>query len=156
MIAIWVVTLLACLASAVADRRKTLTALRRGVHMLQRLAPMLIVLLVGVSLVLAAATPEVLSRQLSREGPAALVVALLVGAVVLMPGFVAYPLAGMLHDNGAPMLTLAAFLTSLMMVGVLTLPLEASFFGWRVSIQRNLLALVGALLVALGVAWVLP
>jgi len=50
---------------------------------------------------------------------------------------------------------LSAFITSLMMVGVLTLPFEARFFGWKIAVLRNALALVGAFVVAAAMAWVL-
>jgi uncharacterized membrane protein YraQ (UPF0718 family) len=106
--------------------------------------------------VLAAVTPAMLQPVLSGAGPLPFLIALGVGSVALMPGFVAYPLAGLLRQSGASTPVLAAFVTSLMMVGVLTLPLEARFFGWRVSLLRNALAFIGAVLVAAGMAWVLP
>ena len=88
-------------------------------------------------------------------GPLPFFTALGIGSIALIPGFIAYPLAAVLRQNGASTPVLAAFITSLMMVGILTLPIEAKFFGWRVSLLRNGLALVGALFVAAGMAWVL-
>jgi len=88
-------------------------------------------------------------------GPLPFFTALGIGSIALIPGFIAYPLAAVLRQNGASTPVLAAFITSLMMVGILTLPVEARFFGWRVSLLRNGLALVGALFVAAGMAWVL-
>jgi len=101
-------------------------------------------------------TPAMLQRVLSGSGPLPFLTALGIGSIALVPGFIAYPLAGVLQKNGASTPVLAAFITSLMMVGVLTLPLEARFFGWRVSLLRNGLSFVGAVLVAAGMAWVLP
>ena len=45
--------------------------------------------------------------------------------------------------------TRAAAPWHLWLVGILTLPLEAKYFGWRVSILRNALSFAGALLVGL-------
>jgi hypothetical protein len=41
------------------------------------------------------------------------------------------------------------FITTLLMVGIFTLPIEQKFFGWRVSLLRNALSLAGAVICAL-------
>ncbi|MCK9459366.1 MAG: permease [Proteobacteria bacterium] len=156
MIALWITAGAALLASLVADRRKTRASLIRGLKTFWAIVPLLLGVLAVVSLLMAAVTPEMLQRALSGSGPLPFCAALGVGSVALVPGFIAYPLAGVLRENGASTPVLAAFITSLMMVGVLTLPIEAKFFGWRVSLLRNGLAFVGAVLVAVGMAWVLP
>jgi len=153
---LWTITGVALLASLVADRGKTRASLLKGARMFGAVLPLLLGVLAVVSLVLAAVTPAMLQPVLSGAGPLPFLIALGVGSVALMPGFVAYPLAGLLRQSGASTPVLAAFVTSLMMVGVLTLPLEARFFGWRVSLLRNALAFIGAVLVAAGMAWVLP
>jgi uncharacterized membrane protein YraQ (UPF0718 family) len=155
MIVLLTVTAVALAASLLADRRKTLAGVRKGVGMFVSILPALVGVLAGVSLLLAAVTPEMLRDLLGGSGPLPFVVALLVGSVALMPGFIAYPLAGVLRANGASDPVLAAFITTLMMVGVVTLPVEARFLGWRVALWRNMLAFVGAVAVALGMAAVL-
>jgi len=156
VIVLWIITGVALLVSFIADRRKTRASLIKGLKMLWGVLPLLLGVLALVSLVLAAVTPEMLQQVLSGSGPLPFFAALGIGSITLMPGFIAYPLAGVLQKLGASTPVLAAFITSLMMVGVLTLPVEARFFGWRVSLLRNGLALVGAFLVAVGMAWVLP
>jgi uncharacterized membrane protein YraQ (UPF0718 family) len=156
MTVLWVITGVALLASLVADRRKTRLSVLKGLRIFWGVLPLLLGVLAVVSLVLAAVTPDMLQHVLSGSGPLPFFTALGIGSIALMPGFIAYPLAGLLRQNGASTPVLAAFITSLMMVGVLTLPVEARFFGWRVSVLRNGLALVGAILVATGMAWVLP
>lgn len=155
MTVLWIITGAALLASFVADRRRTRAAVVKGLRMLWGMAPLLVGVLALVSLALAAVTPAMLQHLLSGSGPLPFFTALGIGSIALIPGFIAYPLAAVLRQNGASTPVLAAFITSLMMVGILTLPVEARFFGWRVSLLRNGLALVGALLVAAGMAWVL-
>jgi len=118
--------------------------------------PLLLGILAAVSLVLTTVTPRMLEQILSGTGLLPFFSALGVGSIALIPGFIAYPLAALLRQNGASVPVLAAFITSLMMVGVLTLPLEARYFGWRAALLRNALALCGAVVVAVGMAWVLP
>ena len=155
MTALWIITGVALLASLVADRRKTRVSLIKGLRMFWNILPLLLGVLALVSLVMASVSPEIFESVLAGEGLVPFFTATGVGSIALMPGFIAYPLAGVLREHGASTSVLAAFITSLMMVGVLTLPIEARFFGWKVSLLRNGLALVGALVVAASMAWVL-
>lgn len=75
--------------------------------------------------------------------------AILVGSITMMPGFIAFPLCGLLLRQGVPYTVLGAFTTTLMMVGVVTFPLERSYFGSKVTMLRNGVSLLIALLVAL-------
>lgn len=142
------------LLSLAIDRRKTWAGVMKGVRMFLSILPTLIGILAAVSLVLAAIPTSLLERALGG-GVVSFVVALLVGSITLMPGFIAYPLAGVLKDNGASVGVLAAFITTLMMVGTLTLPLEMRMFGRRFAVLRNGLAFVGAAAVAVVMALVL-
>ncbi len=149
-------TAIAVIASLIADRRKTLAGVRRGLRMFVTLLPTLAVVLVAVSLLMAAVQPATLERWLGGGGgPVSFVVALLVGSIALIPGFVAFPLAGVLKDQGATTAVLAAFITTLLMVGVVTLPIESRFFGRRIAVWRNVLAFGGAAVVALVMAAIL-
>ena len=149
MLVLLAITALAVDASSVADRRKTLMGVRRSLRMFVNLLPTLVTVLAAVSLLMAAVHPATLERWLGGGGPVPFVAALIVGSIALIPGFVAFPLAGVLKDNGATTAVLAAFITTLLMVGVVTLPIEIRFFGRRLAVLRNLLAFGGAVVVAL-------
>ncbi len=75
----------------------------------------------------------------------------LVGSITLMPGFIAYPLCGILLRSGVSYTVIAAFTTTLMMVGVVTYPLEERFFGAKVTIIRNIIGFFIAMLVSIAV-----
>jgi len=149
------ITALAVLASLIADRRRTLAGVRRGLRMFVNLLPTLAAVLAAVSLLMAAVSPPTLEGWLGSGGTIPFVAALLVGSIALIPGFIAFPLAGVLKDNGATTAVLAAFITTLLMVGILTLPIEIRFFGRRIALWRNLLAVSGAVVVALVMAAIL-
>jgi hypothetical protein len=72
-----------------------------------------------------------------------------------MPGFIAFPLCGILLETGVPYMVLSAFTTTLMMVGVLTFPVERAYLGTKVTIIRNVISFVIALTVAIitGIAF---
>ncbi|MCX6721680.1 MAG: hypothetical protein NTY04_00590, partial [Candidatus Staskawiczbacteria bacterium] len=75
------------------------------------------------------------------------VFAALAGSIALIPGFIAYPLAGILLKAGVSYPVIAVFITTLMMVGILTLPIEIKYFGVRISLIRNTLYFFGALII---------
>ena len=74
--------------------------------------------------------------------------AAVIGSVTLMPGFVAFPLAAALLNSGAGYMQMAAFISTLMMVGVVTIGIERKTFGLRATLVRNGAALVFSLVVA--------
>ena len=78
-----------------------------------------------------------------------LLLATVFGSLALMPGFIAYPLCGILLKKGVAYMVLSAFATTLMMVGILTFPVERTYLGTKVAVVRNLLSLLIALFVAL-------
>ena len=73
----------------------------------------------------------------------------LLGSVTVMPGFIAFPLAGILVQKGVAYMVIAAFTTTLMMVGVLTVPIEKAYFGLKVTVIRNVISFFIAIAVAI-------
>ena len=70
------------------------------------------------------------------------------GSITLMPGFIAFPLSGILLQKGVTYTVISAFTTTLMMVGFVTFPIEKKYFGGKVMIIRNVLSLFIAFIVA--------
>jgi uncharacterized membrane protein YraQ (UPF0718 family) len=139
---------LAVAVSGVADRYKTWEGIRRGLAMLRNLLPQLLLLVVLVSVTLGVMSRDTLAHLLGREsGILGFLLAAGIGSAALIPGPIAFPLAGMLLEGGVPYAVLAVFITTLMMVGVITFPVEREYFGTRVAALRNLLSFAGALLV---------
>ncbi|MBW1687738.1 MAG: hypothetical protein JRS35_22100, partial [Deltaproteobacteria bacterium] len=92
---------------------------------------------------------DVVMRLLGKDsGWMGVTIASVLGSVTLMPGFIAFPLCGALLREGVPYMVLSAFATTLMMVGVLTYPLERQYFGRSITIIRNAISLLIALVVA--------
>ncbi len=84
-----------------------------------------------------------------ESGVLGVLIAAVIGSVALIPGPIAYPLAGMLLERGVTYTVLAVFITTLMMVGVITFPVEKEYFGTHTAVLRNLLSFAGALLVGM-------
>ncbi|HUV00038.1 MAG TPA: hypothetical protein VMW32_03640 [Bacteroidales bacterium] len=136
--------------SLIANPNKTWNGIRKGLTMFLKLLPVLILMLALVSIALFLIPNETLIKYMGEgSGTKGWVTASLIGSVALIPGFIAYPLCGILIDNGVAYSVIAVFITTLMMTGFLTLPVEVKFFGWKVSVIRNLVSLAAALFIGL-------
>jgi uncharacterized membrane protein YraQ (UPF0718 family) len=149
-------TLLCILASFSFDRRRTRTGLLRGMRMFLHLMPSFLTLLALASLLLTFLPRDRILCWLGRDsGYSGFLAAGIAGSIAMVPGFIAFPLCGILLKNGASVPVIAVFVTTLMMVGVLTLPLESRYFGLRAALLRNGLSFIGALVIgaAIGLLW---
>jgi uncharacterized membrane protein YraQ (UPF0718 family) len=150
VIGLLAVTAILLTLSFFSDRSKTMTGLKKGAKMFLNILPALLNVLILVSIFLYAFPGPVLAAWLEKgSGWAGILTAALLGSISLIPGFIAFPLGAILVRSGVSYQVIAVFVTTLMMVGILTLPLEAKYFGWKVSILRNTLSFSGALLIGL-------
>lgn len=155
MLALYSVTALLLALSLLCSRQKTVKALKTGTMMFINLLPPFLSILMLVAIVLTALGPQTIRDWLgSNSGPVAYLVAAITGAIALIPGLVAYPMAGMLVENGVAYPVIAVFITTLMMVGIVTLPLEKKFFGMKMALVRNALNFAGAVFIGLAMAFV--
>lgn len=110
----------------------------------------IIAILFLIGLGLALITPNQIAEVLSNSGLLlGTLIAAIAGTITLIPAFVAFPLVGTLIDGGTHIVPAVAFLTTLTMVGIKTIPLEAKEFGLKFSLYRSLLSFAAALVIAL-------
>lgn len=146
---LYIIAGLAVLISFIVNREKTLKALKIAARRFINILPAFLVMLILVSIILFLVPDEVISSYLGIDNRLVGVFwASLFGSITLMPGFIAYPLCGILLKKGVPYMVLSAFATTLMMVGVLTYPIEKEYFGVKVTVVRNVISLFIALVVA--------
>ncbi|MDD2429021.1 MAG: permease [Eubacteriales bacterium] len=138
------------------DREKTKMALKKAWKAFENILPQFLAILVIIGLAFAVLTPEMITKLLgANSGLWGVLAASVVGSITLIPGFVAFPLAAALLKNGAGYMQIAAFVSTLMMVGVVTMPLEMKTFGKRATLVRNISAYVFSLVAALVIGVVL-
>ena len=149
MLHISLLTLLALLVSFIKDRKKTYAGIRVSLKKLRMILPAILTMLVFISIVLYLVPDEMIIRHLGGANIyTGTLAASVIGSIILMPGFVAFPLCGILLGKGVSYMVLSAFTTTLMKVGILTYPLEKEYFGARVTIVRNVLSYITAMVVA--------
>jgi uncharacterized membrane protein YraQ (UPF0718 family) len=138
------------------DRKKTLAGFKKGWKMFRNVLFPFLNILILVSVLLYFVPPNVISKYLgANSGVLGFTMAALVGSITLIPGFISYPIAAGLIQQGASYSVVATFMTTLMMVGVVTLPLEIRYFGKRAAITRNILNFVAAIIIGLAVGLIL-
>lgn len=143
-----IIAVVAIIASLIADRNKTWVGIKKGTLMFVKILPSILSVLILVSIVLNFLPNELIVKYLGEDaGFTGYVFAAMAGSIALIPGFIAYPLSGILVNTGVSYPVIAVFITTLMMVGILTLPIEIKFFGVRVSIIRNTLYFIGAIII---------
>ena len=131
------------------DRKKTKMALVKAWKAFENILPQLLTILLIIGFALAVLSPETIQKLIgARSGVLGVLAAALIGSITLVPGFVAFPLAAALLKNGAGYMQIAAFVSTLMMVGVITIPIERKTLGMRATLTRNAAAFVFSLLVA--------
>ena len=136
------------MASFLANRKKTLSALKIAAKRFVKILPAFLTMIILVSIVLFLIPDEVISDYLGGSNKfIGVVFASLFGSITLMPGFIAFPLAGILLKEGVAYMVLAAFITTLMMVGILTAPIEKAYFGMKVTVIRNIISFFIALII---------
>jgi len=145
----YIVTITLLIVSYKKDSKKTKMALKKAWKAFENILPQFLGVIILVGILLGIFNAEIISSLVGgQSGWLGVIISALVGAVTLIPGFVAFPLAAILLNNGAGYMQIGAFISTLMMVGVVTAPVESKYFGKKLTIQRNLLAFLFSLLVA--------
>lgn len=138
------------------DKQKTKLALKKAWKSFESILPQFLSILIIIGTLLAWFDPETISSLIGQQsGWRGIVLASLIGSITLIPGFVAFPLAAALLKSGAGLTQLAVFISTLMMVGIVTLPIEIKYFGKKAAFLRNALAFAFSYIVAIVVGVVL-
>ena len=138
------------------SKEKTKKALKKALKSFENILPQFLSILIFIGMMLAILDEETISKLLGSEsGIIGMIIAAVVGSITLIPGFVAFPLASSLLSAGAGYAQITMFITTLMMVGIVTLPIEIKYFGKTTTIKRNMLALIYAIFISIIIGGIL-
>lgn len=147
---LWVITIIGFIISIKKDKDRTLGSMKMAKGMMTGMAGEIIGILFLIGLILTFFPPESINGIVSRYSVlTSTVISSAVGAITLIPAFVAFPLVGSLVDAGISIIPSVAFLTTLTMVGLVTFPLEKDEFGAKFTMVRNVLSFIFAIIIAL-------
>jgi uncharacterized membrane protein YraQ (UPF0718 family) len=143
-------TFIATIVSFFVDRDRTIEGAKRGLTMFINLLPNWILVLILISSFLYFVPETTIIKILgAQSGLRGLLIAAVAGSIAMIPPFVLFPIANILLGKGVSYSVVAVFITNLMMVGVLTAPIELKYFGVKATLARNILSFFGA--IAIGI-----
>lgn len=149
-ISINLITIILLIYTVFKDIKKAKKALVRAFIKAVNILPMILVIIVMIGLIFGFIPPDLIKSYLGSDNNITqIILASLFGALTMIPSLVALPLAGSLIEAGASYTPVAAFITTLTMVGFVTLPIELKELGKKVTVLRNVFAFIFAVIIAL-------
>lgn len=135
--------------SFIKDRRKTILSLKKAWKMFAGVLPQFMAILLLVGVALAVLSPEAIRRLIGEEtGFTGMLLTSFVGAITVVPVMIAFPIVAELMKNGAGIVQMAVFISTLTTVGLITIPMEIKYLGKKIAILRNVLAFIFSFITA--------
>jgi uncharacterized membrane protein YraQ (UPF0718 family) len=132
------------------NKEKTVQSLKIAGISFVKMLPMLFIIILSIGLLLGFVSSSQISTFIGdQSGIGGVLLIGVVGAIMHIPALLSFPLAASLLENGASITAIAAFITTLTMIGMITLPLEIKELGKKMAIFRNGMSFVIAILIAL-------
>ncbi|OQY08203.1 MAG: conserved protein, permease-related protein [Fusobacteriia bacterium 4572_132] len=132
------------------DKEKTIKSVKLGAKKLFKQLPIFFNMMTLVAISLYFVTDEMIVQYLGTgTSGLGMMIGAFFGSIAIMPGFIAFPLAGLLLEKGVTYMVLASFTNTLMMVGIVSFPVEKEYFGVKVAVIRNVVGFMTAIIVAL-------
>lgn len=138
------------------DKDKTVRALKVAGKTFINLLPITLIIIILVGFLMGFVPPTQIESFFGQQsGVLGILTISIIGALIHIPSLIAFPLAGSLLESGASTSSVAAFITTLTMVGTAFIPLEIKILGKKFALLRNGLSFVVALLIALIIGLIL-
>jgi len=151
-----IVAVLLLFVSFVKDKRKTKQAVKIAAVSFVKILPTILLIVVLVGLLLGFVPNSVISNFMgSHSGIIGIIGSALLGAVLYIPSIIAFPLAASFLEAGASITAVAIFITTLTMIGFVTLPLEIKELGKKIALLRNVISILLAILIGLIIGIIL-
>ncbi|KAA0002812.1 MAG: permease [Thermoplasmata archaeon] len=144
------IAVVALLIAFTKDRKKAIKSLKMASKSFIRILPMVFIIIIIIGLLLGFVSPTQISRFVGEQsGIGGILLIGIVGAVMHIPALLSFPLAASLLESGASVTAVVAFITTLTMIGTITLPLEIKELGRKMALLRNGMSFVIAIIIAL-------
>lgn len=149
IIIINLVAIILLIVSIIKNKEKTKKSLKVAIRTLVKIAPLIIIIIILIGFLSGFLPSDIISNILGiRSGFWGVLITALLGSVLFIPAIISFPLAASFLETGASVSSVAAFITTLTMVGVVTLPLETREMGKKFTILRNVFSFLLAIVIA--------
>lgn len=138
-----------CFISYFKSKEKTKNALIKACKSMENIMPQFLSIIVIVGLMLAFIDTDTISNLIgNKSGFLGVLFSATVGSIVMVPTFVAFSTANTLLNSGAGYAQVAALVSTLTFVGIMTFTLESKYIGKKAAFYRNLFAFLFSFVVA--------
>ena len=156
--ALIVLTLIALVLLILAYRRKDGSpqkAVKIGISMLKGVIPLLLFAFIISGLLQVAVPPQLITQWLGEgAGLRGILIGAVGGALIPAGPYISFPIIAAVHDAGAGIGTVVAFVTGWAMMGFGKVPFELAIMGSRFTVIRILLFLIFPFLAG-GLAYII-
>ncbi|MDR3543979.1 MAG: permease [Desulfosporosinus sp.] len=129
------------LVSFIKDKSKTKKSIIVAWRSFEKLLPTVLAMMLFIGITLSVLKPSLITALIGSEsGVLGAIIALIIGSIVTIPSFVAFPLGGALIKAGAGYMQVAALVSTIMAVGFVTLPVEIKYFNKNIAVKRIVLS----------------
>ncbi|MEA1972661.1 MAG: hypothetical protein U9N34_05140 [Candidatus Cloacimonadota bacterium] len=150
MLYLYLIAFFALIISYLINKEKGIKSFRVGTKKFFKNLPVFFNMIILVSVTLYFINDDFIIRFLGKSNMVeGLIISVVSGSITLMPGFVAFPLAGVLLEKGVSFTVLSGFTNSLMLVGFVTFPLEKQYLGTKIALYRNIFGILLSVIVAI-------
>jgi uncharacterized membrane protein YraQ (UPF0718 family) len=146
----WLLTTIGLGWSYHKNKEKTKQSFYKSKIMVKSMILDIIGILMIIGVIMAYVPMELITKYLGNNSNLAVSVlgASAAGGITIIPAFIAFPLVAALQEQGANIMVITAFLTTLTMVGVATMKIEINEFGKKFTFIRNALSFILAITIA--------
>lgn len=149
-IILYSIAIILLIVSLIKDKSKTKKAIILGLKSFENILPQFLCIIISVGILLSFFTTDTISKILGNSsGFWGIILADIIGAIAMMPTFVAFSLGNTLLLNGAGYSQVGALVSSLVLIGLMTFPLESKYIGKRAALLRNLIAFLFSIIVGI-------
>lgn len=142
---LYVVVGILLIVSAMKSKQKTKKALKKAWKAFLKNFKMMLGMMILMGVVFSVINPDVIGQLFGKEsGLSGILLGFGIGSVSFIPSFIAFPLGAQLIENGAGYAQVAAFISTLMGVGVVSIGMEMEYFGKKTAVFRNGVALLAS------------
>jgi uncharacterized membrane protein YraQ (UPF0718 family) len=150
------IAVIGLLIAFIKNKEKAIESLKMAGKSFIKILPMVFIIIIAIGLLLGFVPPEQISRFVGdQSGAGGVLLVGVVGALMHIPALLSFPLAASILDSGASITAVAAFITTLTMIGMITLPLEIKILGKKMALLRNGISFVIAIVIAFIIGMIL-
>jgi uncharacterized membrane protein YraQ (UPF0718 family) len=130
------------------DKSKTVKSLKIAGKSLLKLAPTILSVILLIGIIHGLFSDKIALLFGNENSVNGFILIAVMGSIMHIPSLLAFPLASSFLAEGASISLVVAFITTLTMIGIVTIPLEIKTLGKKFAIYRNVFSFVIAIIIA--------